>query len=54
MFPLIASVVGGALQTPQLQVGGLPKPQPMDPIFVVGVLIGLGLVGGLVYLAVRE
>ena len=55
MFPLIATVVGGALAP--VQVGASPgfaQPQQTSPVMILMVVGGLGLIGGLIYLATRR
>lgn len=54
MFPLIATVVGGALAPVQVGASTGFEPQRTSPVTVLMVVGGLGLIGGLIYLATRR
>lgn len=54
MVPLFASLFSSVLATPQVPGTAIAAQQPVSPWVIVGAIAGVGLIGGLIYLAVRK
>ncbi len=53
-WPIVAQLVGSALQSQPLE-NDLPPPPPPSPVLpIVAGVVGLGIVGGLVYILVKK